>query len=352
MSVFALGRTRQQGSALILAMMVAAWVAIMAVNMAEDFRVDSRLAEGRSLQSRMAGYLHGAESLVAGVLWADILQDQSAEGAPIDHDAEDWAMANTTLPTDAGFVTVDLSDAQGKFNINNLSRTDDDFYDASLPLSERLTAEQKIFIRLLRVAQPSMGQSQAQQILEAMIDWIDEDDEVSGQGGAESLYYSSQPVPRSPANRLIGDLSELLSVRYLNQELLDSLRPYLVALPAVTPINVNTALPVILQAINSDDTLQPASDAHRLSLQRAREESPFVSVAEALNSAGFQGTSEVSNALSVNSHYFMAQVDLQAEQQQRHASLLFYRNDSGVSVIRKQRSQFCCHANEVARNPM
>ena len=34
MSVFALGRTRQQGSALILAMMVAAWVAIMAVNMA------------------------------------------------------------------------------------------------------------------------------------------------------------------------------------------------------------------------------------------------------------------------------------------------------------------------------
>ncbi|GFZ78206.1 type II secretion system protein K [Pseudohongiella nitratireducens] len=352
MPAIALGHKRQQGSALILAMMVAAWVAIMAVNMAEDFRVDSRLAEGRSLQSRTAGYLHGAESLVAGVLWADVLKDQSAEGDRVDHAAEDWAMASTTLPTDTGFVRVDLSDAQGKFNINSLSRIDEDFYDASLPLVERLTAEQKMFIRLLRLVQPTMTMTQAQQLLEAVIDWIDEDDNVSDQGGAESLYYTSQAVSRNPANRLIGDLSELQSVRYMNRDILALLRPYLVALPAVTPVNINTALPLVLQAMNSDSTLEPASDAYRLSLQRSREESPFGTVAEALSNAGFQEAVELSNALSVNSHYFMAQVDLEAGQQQRHASLLFYRNDSGVSVVRKQRSQFCCRANDAVRNPM
>lgn len=342
---------RQRGSALILAMLVAAWVAIMAVNMAEDFRVDSRLAEGRSLQAKIKGYLHGAESLVSGVLWADYLRDSSAEGSQLDHLVEDWALASTTLPTDIGFVRVQLSDAQGKFNINSLLRIDDDYYDSALPLVDRLTAEQKLFIRLLKLVQPEMSDNQGLQMVEAIVDWLDEDDRVSGQGGAESLYYLSQPVSRRPANKMIGDLSELLMVRHMTSEMLAALRPYLVALPSVTPVNVNTALPLVLQAINSDNTLQPASASHRLSLLKAREEAPYASVADALNQAGFQNVTGMAAALSVNSHYFAAQVNIQADQQQRHANLLFYRNDNGVSVIRKDHSQFCCRTTEAARNP-
>lgn len=341
---------RQRGSALILAMLVAAWVAIMAVSMAEDFRVDSQLTEGRSLQSRQAGYLHGAESLISGVLWADLLRDRSSEGSEVDHLAEDWALASTTLPTDSGFVRVDLVDAQGKFNINSLSRLDEHYADLSLPLVNRLTPEQKIFIRLLRLVQPNLSGIQSQQVLEAIIDWLDEDDLSSGQGGAESLYYQSQPVARHPANHLIGDLSELLMIRHMTPSLLDALRPYLVALPVITPINVNTALPLLLQALNSDNTLQPASDSHRLSLQRRREESPFSTVAEALTVAGFQGVATLPEALAVNSRFFIAGVDIEASQQRSFANLLFYRNVNGVSVIRKQRSQFCCRATETARN--
>jgi general secretion pathway protein K len=343
---------RQQGSALILAMLVAAWVAMMAVTMAEDFRVDSRLTEARSLQSRMSGYLHGAESLVSGVLWADLLQDNSAEGQAIDHLAEDWAMGSTTLPTDSGFVRVYLSDAQGRFNINSLARFSDEAQDVSLPLTERLTPEQKIFIRLLRLIRPSLPETQAQQILEALVDWLDEDDVIFGQGGAESLYYQSQPLPRSPANQLIGDLSDLLLIRHMTPELLASIRPYVVALPAPTPININTADPLLLQALNSDNTLQPSSDAHRLSLQRHREQSPFVTVSEALSVAGLQQATGLTAALSVSSRYFQAEVDIEADQQRRDSNLLFYRNGNGVSVIRKQRNQFCCRPSVAARNSM
>lgn len=342
---------RQRGSALILAMLVAAWVAIMAVNMAEDFRVDSRLAEGRSLQAKIKGYLHGTESLASGVLWADYLRDSSAEGSQVDHLAEDWALAGTTLPTDIGFVRVQLTDAQGKFNINSLQRLNDNYYDSALSVTDRLTAEQKLFIRLLKLVQPEMNDNQGLQMVEAIVDWLDEDDRVSGQGGAESLYYLSQPVSRRPANRAIGDISELLMVRHMTPEVLAALRPYLAALPSVTPININTAVPMVLQAINSDDTLQPASASHRLTLLKAREEAPYTSVVEALNRAGFQGVTATAAALSVNSHYFAAQVNIQADQQQRHANLLFYRNDNGVSVIRKDHSQLCCRTTEVVRNP-
>lgn len=347
-----LAKKPQQGSALILAMLVAAWVAIMAVNMAEKFRVDSQLAEGRSLQAKMSGYLHGAESLVSGVLWADSLKDNSAEGNQVDHLSEDWALASTTLPTDVGFVRVQLADAQGKFNINNLARIHDDYYDASLPTVNRLTAEQKLFIRLLKLVLPETSDTEGMQLVEAIIDWLDQDDRVSGQGGAESLYYLSQPVSRQPANSAIGDLSELLLVRHMTPDRLAALRPYLVALPSATPVNLNTASPMILQAINRDNTLQPASASHRLSLQNAREEVPFSSVAEALNQAGFQEASDLAGILSVSSHYFAAQVNVQSGEQQRHANLLFYRNDKGVSVIKKDRSQFCCRSTEAARDPL
>ena len=176
----------------------------------------------------------------------------------------------------------------------------------------RLTAEQKLFIRLLKLVLPETSDTEGMQLVEAIIDWLDQDDRVSGQGGAESLYYLSQPVSRQPVNSAIGDLSELLLVRHMTPDRLAALRPYLVALPSATPVNLNTASPMILQAINRDNTLQPASASHRLSLQNAREEVPFSSVAEALNQAGFQEASDLAGILSVSSHYFAAQVNVQS----------------------------------------
>lgn len=63
------------------------------------------------------------------------------------------------------------------------------------------------------------------QLADAILDWMDEDDEPS-EFGAESSYYSSLNPPYLPAQKRLRSLEELLQVRGMTQQLLAAWREF------------------------------------------------------------------------------------------------------------------------------
>jgi len=344
-----------KGSALILAILVAGIVAVLAVQFAQAFLVKATLAENRLMQSRFSTYLSGAEALARQVLWQDAQTDMTVFQIPLDHLKEPWASILPPLATDDGYLEVVITDAQGLFNLNNLSIKTAWADDLTAPLTLRFSAPQKQFIRLLQ-SFPDLPVSEAEAvaITEAVIDWIDEDDQVSGPSGAESLYYQSDVPVQQAANQHIHDISELRMIRHLSQELVQRLSAHVVALPMATSLNINTASFAVLSTLNSADDLSPADEQSVLSVLQLRELSHFQEVAEFLaagmpiemqNTQGeapddTQGKPEndsIKNTeyalYSVSSRFFQARFRVLIADEIRYMRALLYRDEQGVRTL-------------------
>jgi general secretion pathway protein K len=363
----------QHGSALILAMLVAGIVAILAVQFAQAFVVNATLTESRLRQLRFDTYLEGGEALARHVLWQDWLIDQaaSAAGQSVDHLQESWALTLPPLATDDGLLEVTLHDLQGLYNINNLLDGTAYTSDLGAATSIRFSARQKQFIRLLQsFASCPLYESEAIAITEALIDWLDEDDQVTGVGGAESLYYISAQPPLAPANRPLRDVSELMLLRHMTPELLNCLRPHVTVLPEITSLNVNTATAGVLQGVlkhestgavdgqNSPASLSPAGEEAVQALMQLREQQVFDHVSAFISSGlaadpqtaddtesdpqgqPAQESPQIPRLYAVNSFYFEARVRVWIDGDSRQQRIVLRRDEHGVRALARYQGVF------------
>ncbi|MEX2334628.1 MAG: type II secretion system minor pseudopilin GspK, partial [Pseudohongiella sp.] len=295
-------------------------------------------------QARFTSYLHGAETLAAEVLARDGME------SPVDHLQEAWAAQLPPFPTDDGWLEVQLLDAQGLYNINNLTVKSAYHDDLSAPPAQRFSEMQKQFIRLLQsFADYPLSEAEAIEITEAVIDWLDEDDQTGGPGGAESLYYSAEPITMNAANQFASDVSELALVRHMNSALLTRMRPLLTALPTVTALNINTAAPDVLAVINAGQNLQPlppetvsALAQHRA--QSALSETAALAMVPALQGIGADIVMSESNSsgadeqgqsrpYGVASQYFVVYASATIGDRSRHMTALLKRDETGVRTV-------------------
>lgn len=268
----------QRGSALIVAMLIAAIVSLMSVRFAESFMLQLDQAEARHDAHLIAAYVQGAEQLAAQLLAAD------AATGNIDHGMENWAQQIPPLPTDNGWLQVQIRDAQSLFNLNNLGVKTGYTEDAGASPTVRFSPAQKQFIRLLQSFEDyPVSEADAIMMTEALIDWLDDDDISAGQGGAESLFYSSASVPLQAANQPLSDVSELHLVRHFNTAIIERLRPWVVVLPQPTAMNLNTAPVKLLSTINRPGQLQVLSDPALMRLFDERKQQAFASVDDYFN---------------------------------------------------------------------
>jgi general secretion pathway protein K len=268
-------RRQQRGSALIIAMLIAALVAAISVRLAEAFYLQVDQAESRQQTGWQQVYVQGAETLALRLLDADSMQTS------VDHLQESWAQSINVMPTDHGWIRPALQDAQALFNLNNVLIKSAYADDAGAALAIRLSPMQKQFVRLLQ-SFPDYPVSEADAVMmtEALIDWIDADDYVSGQGGAESLYYSAFEPALQPANQPLTDVSELVHVRYFTPQLIERLRPWVTVLPAASALNLNTTQVQILATLNRADKLQPLALESLQVLDNLRRRQVFNSIEE------------------------------------------------------------------------
>ncbi|MGH7818446.1 MAG: general secretion pathway protein GspK, partial [Candidatus Binatia bacterium] len=117
-------------------------------------------------------------------------------------------------------------------------------------------------------------------LLFPLVDWLDADDDVTSQSGAENEYYAELTPPYIPRNGKLLRLDELALIKGfsdLTREQSALLRSVLTVLPTnELKINVNTAPEALLAAIF---TSVDADGTARAILSR-REQHPFLSMGE------------------------------------------------------------------------
>jgi general secretion pathway protein K len=218
---------RERGIAAITAILVVAVAATAATLMLaqQSAMIDQTMLVASRAQADMYAR--------AGLDWArgTILEDTATSNA-FDSLGETWAQPMVGLPIERAVVSGAITDEQGKFNLNNLV---DDAGIAS-------KADKDIFQRLLA----SLGLSP--DLADAVLDWIDKDDVVSG-AGAEDAYYLSLKRPYRASNRRMVQVEELYRVRGFDAATVAKLRPYVTALPTHTAVNVNTAPEALLDVV-------------------------------------------------------------------------------------------------------
>jgi general secretion pathway protein K len=157
----------------------------------------------------------------------------------------------------AGSLQLKVVDLSGRLQINSLVLKNEENSGGG---DGNNTANEisSIFLRLLLSGDFGIeDETEARSIIDALIDWIDEDDQESDLG-AESGFYQLLDTPYSCRNGPVRSIEELLLIRGITPELLfgtegkQGLADYLTVNGNDGKVNLNTA-PLLL--IKSMDTL-------------------------------------------------------------------------------------------------
>lgn len=257
---------RQQGSALVIALVIMAIATILATSLMWRTHLDMRRVTVQLHGQQATQYLLGAESWTKA-----LLREDSSE---VDHLQEAWAQQALLLPIEGntGYIEGRLSDLQGKFNVNNLV-DNNATGDQGAQENQFVRADWlEDFKRLLDL----LGLDPV--IANATVDWLDRDIRPTGFEGAEDDYYLSQPQPYRTANREITSISELRMVKGMTPEQFTRLEPFITALPTggePTTININTAPAEVLAAIGGEITAADAAE-----IVQVRAQNPFKDAAD------------------------------------------------------------------------
>lgn len=295
---------KQRGVALITVLLVLALASLTAVGLSERQQLDLRRTTVLAHQQQTRLYLHGAEQ------WAAQRLARDSRDSDTDHLDEDWATELPPLPVTGGWVGGRLNDLQGRFNVNNLTHPDLEISAAQQAVLERLLD------RLGLDTDP----------VQALLDWLDPDQEPRFPGGAEDSYYRTLDPPYLAANRPLTSITELRLIRGFEPPSPTLLEPLLSALPERTPINVNTAPAELLAALDPrlDDTAVER-------LLAAREERPFSDGTDFIGATGLEDFALPAEQLSGRSRYFLLEVQARVGDAEARMLSLLRRNDAGVT---------------------
>jgi len=160
-----------------------------------------------------------------------------------DSNNELWAQGVANYPVgDLGELSLTIAPLDGKININNLvtsaGNIDAIIMDRCLRLFEALEMEQ--------------GDSR----VDAIIDWIDADDNPQP-SGAESGYYALQTPTAYCKNGPLDTLDELVRVAGFSAKEIDKLRPH-ITVHGENEIHINSASAEVIAALADEVSLSTA----------------------------------------------------------------------------------------------
>jgi general secretion pathway protein K len=257
---------RENGSATITALIVVGVAAVVISGLIWRQQLQIRNIENIRDRTQALWLMHGMIDFARLVLTQDMRTSQS------DHLGEAWALPlndskvadflkNADIPDELKSVSVKgaMIDAQSFFNLNNVSTANGLL----------------IFSRLLTILglNPSLAQQTAQALQERQI--------------------------------LFSDVTDLIGIPGYNEAMVEILRRYVVALPAISTININTASAEILMAAFPTLT---RSTANNLVQQRSNTPMKDLNEISALLARSGAGTNVNvdANLVNVSSQFWLA----------------------------------------------
>ncbi|OJU57644.1 MAG: general secretion pathway protein GspK [Acinetobacter sp. 39-4] len=312
----------QRGVALLTILVMVALATILAATIAKR---QTNTAENTGYLMRQDQSLLYAKS--AEAFFSELLIQDSDNGSSIDHLQENWAKPMPPFPVEDGSVSGKLLDESGKFNLNNLVKADGNQVDDSA---------RRWFEKLLqRVGLPA-------ELSQAVIDWQDTNDEVTGAMGADSSYYQGLDPAYLTPNTKFHSVEELKLVRGFEGKNYDLIKPYVTALPEQTKVNMNTAPALLLASID------PKVDVKAIEQQlkvKETELTHFNNVDDLWKLSAFSGIDEQSKTdaaslLDNKSNYFTAQIEVVLSERKRQFTSLMMRKDKQVIVYSRSLAPF------------
>ncbi|AUY32519.1 type II secretion system minor pseudopilin GspK [Pseudomonas sp. PONIH3] len=226
---------RQDGMAVISALLIAAVVAVIAAGMIERQGLQTRQVENRQMALQGQWALEGGLQLSRRVLFEQRLRDPLVRGG------QPWTRPLRDVPSGSVRFDGQLEDEQGKFNLRNL------VVDGQVD-SEALATFQRLCALI------GIGERLATAIAGQVIDSYPQRPPVSPGSAGQGLQGGRATSPAVaaealPARRpMLRSVDALVGLKGMDAEALQRLRRFVTVLPAMTWINGNTASAEVLAA--------------------------------------------------------------------------------------------------------
>lgn len=314
----------QSGMALVLTLLIISFLAAMTVQLM--MTVDRQIAASTSQreQVRLDAMVLGGLNLARAALLID--QKENAFDSP--HDV--WAAFDSErLKSLAGDVDLSLSvtDFSGRLQVNALADASNEAYRA-------------VWLRFLLSGRFAVeNEEKAEALLDALGDWIDQDDEERQQG-AEEPYYQALETPYACRNGAMVTPEELLLVKGMTSAIVfgdqghEGILPYVTVMGEDGKINLNTAPLPVLQALSSEMTQELAQEL--IDFREYRKNQEALATADWYRKvAGFPATIDLgADLLTVSSTYFQVKARADFSQYSRTGTGVVHRGDQQLTVLR------------------
>ncbi len=214
---------RNEGVALILTLLFVVLLTVLVVEFAYEAQVEASYSmnSGNDYQARLAA--RSAVYKGISILEMDRLQAQlsatttptnnnnntnmtnQGSGITVDSRWSSWAQPGGFEPLNDAVMRTTITDEYGKLNLNALVDNQN-----GKVVREHLRYALQEFFRIRGEA--ASAEVDPESLVESIIDWIDDDDEVE-EGGAESDFYLASENPYNAKNGPMDSLDELLLVK-------------------------------------------------------------------------------------------------------------------------------------------
>ena len=206
-------RKGNEGVALILTLLFVVLLSVLVVEFAYQAQVEASYAlnGGNEFQARLAArsaVYNGIAILETDRLETELAAAESG-GVLSDSRLSSWALPSQFEPLNDAVMRTTISDEYGKINLNALTYDD----GSGVP-----AVREHIQEALIVFFQNRDESANAEAIVDSLIDWLDEDDDVFN-NGAESDFYQSSENPYPCKNGPMDSIDELLLIKGVSPDL-------------------------------------------------------------------------------------------------------------------------------------
>ena len=188
--------------------------------------------------SKMLLQIQSVEDFAINVLNLD-----RAQNSEYSHINQAWNTPVSNFSLGPYILNATLYDRNAKLNLNNLIIQNQPISNQDLININYVHLES--FVRLFEILNIETDK------LYALIDWIDNNDDIYSSSGAEDQFYLQKNPPYRAANNMILNLDELRLIRGFDAETVKKMKPYVSAIPYRSLININTAEENVLRSLHA-----------------------------------------------------------------------------------------------------
>jgi general secretion pathway protein K len=238
-----------RGFALLLTILIISLIVTLTLQFNRSMRSELYAAANMRDNTRLSAIAKSGFNYALSVLLEDALE------TPFDSLLEAWAnsatlSSNSDAMFEEGRFQVHIMDHSGRIQINNLVHLE------GKDKGKYIKGQKDLLRRFLASEQFNLEPEEIDNLIDAIKDWIDPDNDTT-KFGAESSYYQTLETPYSCKNAPLEFLEELLLIRGVTKELFYGTKEkpgiaYYLSTHGEGRININTASPLVLSSLSEN----------------------------------------------------------------------------------------------------